>query len=249
MGIILTQLSDTDATDPCSYVLSAGSTLVGRSNNCSLILSSPTVSRWHCILDVDSDAVRVTDLHSLNGTYVNDRRIIRQLLKDHDSLQIGKVSFLLSIDSADRALTAQHEALALPAPTDGSAEFTRELAPTDFSAITVVPPRSTKRPAASSRKPPEKPSYLPVPAVAQQLARYEESLQGCSAQLRLLIEKIAALEAKLNVLTSQNVQTDRQIELAPGKAFERHDALMYVARAAVCDKIRQQNVSSRTASS
>ena len=247
MGILLKQLSDTDSTPSCSYVLNAGSTLVGRCHNCSLILSSQSVSRWHCILDVASDAIHVTDLHSLNGTYVNDRRIIRQRLEDDDRLRIGEVPFLLSIDSAQRP-PIPSEALALPAPHDDPVKLPHELTPTDFSAITPPPLRSKKRSRVPSRKPPEKSSYLPVPAVAQKLDRYEKSLEGCSDQLRILIEKIAALEAKLNVVASQKLQTGPQFELAPGKAFERHDALMYVARAAVCDKLRQKNVSSTTAS-
>jgi pSer/pThr/pTyr-binding forkhead associated (FHA) protein len=34
-----------------------------------------TVSRHHCVLDIDPPMVRVRDLGSLNGTFVNDRNI------------------------------------------------------------------------------------------------------------------------------------------------------------------------------
>ena len=84
----------------------------------------------------------------------------------------------------------------------------------------------------------------PAPAAGSQMVRYEKALSDCSAQLRLLIEKVAALEVKLDALGSRNEQAHRQIELSPRTAFGRHDALMYVARAAVCDKVRQKNITS-----
>ena len=237
MKVILKQLSDTDSVQLCSYTLNVGPTLVGRIDNCSLVLSSQSVSRWHCILDLTSDRVQVTDLHSLNGTYINDRRIIRQLLEDDDHLRIGEVSFLVSIDSADPAL-APSGALALPALPEGSAESAHELAPTDFSSILAVAPRSRTGSAAIRRKPPGESSHLPAPIVAQQLVRYEKALDNCSAQLKLLAEKISALESKLNALALRKQEPSQP---APQKAFERHDAMMYIARAAVCDKVRQQS--------
>ena len=240
MKVALKQLSDTDSAQPCTYALNAGPTLVGRSDNCSLILSSPSVSRWHCILDLTSDGLQVTDLHSLNGTYINDRRIIRQLLVHDDRLRIGEVSFLVSIDSADSAL-GQAEDRALLALTGTSTESAHELAPTDFSRISAVAPRSRTAAAASRRKPPSEFADLPAPQIAQKLARYEKALDGCSAQLKLLVEKISALESRLNAITLHQPQPQESHQLAPQKAFERHDAMMYIARAAVCDKVRQQS--------
>jgi pSer/pThr/pTyr-binding forkhead associated (FHA) protein len=52
---------------------------VGRSDACLLRIhgdsSDMTVSRRHCLLDIDPPTVRVRDLGSLNGTFVNDRNI------------------------------------------------------------------------------------------------------------------------------------------------------------------------------
>ena len=240
MNVILKQLSETDRGQACRYALKAGPTLVGRSSNCSLIVSSQSVSRWHCILDVNNNGVQVTDLHSLNGTHVNDRRIIRELLKNDDYLRIGEVSFLVSIDSVEQDLS-EAGALALPALPDGSVTSSYELAPTDFAGISAVPPRSRGDLKATNRKGPEESSDLPVPVAARQLAKYERSLDSCSAQLRLLIEKVVALEAKLDAVSCREAEPKQQGELATQKAFERHDAMMYIARAAVCDKVRQKS--------
>jgi pSer/pThr/pTyr-binding forkhead associated (FHA) protein len=53
--------------------------VVGRAEDCSLQLTggfdSLLVSRHHCLLDIDPPVVRVRDLGSLNGTYLNGEMI------------------------------------------------------------------------------------------------------------------------------------------------------------------------------
>jgi pSer/pThr/pTyr-binding forkhead associated (FHA) protein len=55
------------------------SLVLGRAEDCSLRLtggcSSMLVSRHHCLVDIDPPVVRVRDLGSLNGTYVNGKMI------------------------------------------------------------------------------------------------------------------------------------------------------------------------------
>lgn|SRR5262249_29586462 len=51
---------------------------VGRAPECMLSLGAagdPTVSRRHCVFDIDPPEVFVRDLGSLNGTYVNELRL------------------------------------------------------------------------------------------------------------------------------------------------------------------------------
>ncbi len=63
---------------------------VGRSPQNDLFLDDVTVSRHHARVMVDADGFLVEDLNSLNGTYVNRKRIERHQLMDGDELQIGK---------------------------------------------------------------------------------------------------------------------------------------------------------------
>lgn len=63
---------------------------VGRSPHSDLFLDDVTVSRHHARVLADMDGFLVEDLNSLNGTYVNRRRIERHRLVDGDELQIGK---------------------------------------------------------------------------------------------------------------------------------------------------------------
>ncbi|CAN5539175.1 hypothetical protein BH10ACT11_BH10ACT11_19850 [soil metagenome] len=63
---------------------------IGRTPDAALFLDDVTVSRNHALLVRREDGIYVDDLGSLNGTYVNRRRIESQLLSDGDEIQIGK---------------------------------------------------------------------------------------------------------------------------------------------------------------
>ena len=64
---------------------------VGRDPASDIFLDDVTVSRNHAELVVSGASVTLQDLGSLNGTYVNRRRIdAPETLVDGDELQIGK---------------------------------------------------------------------------------------------------------------------------------------------------------------
>jgi len=65
-------------------------TTVGRSPDCEIFLDDVTVSRRHAVVTRHGDAFTVDDLGSLNGTFLNRRRIDSAPLEDGDELQIGK---------------------------------------------------------------------------------------------------------------------------------------------------------------
>ncbi|MFV0526699.1 MAG: FHA domain-containing protein [Acidimicrobiales bacterium] len=63
---------------------------IGRHPESDIFLDDVTVSRRHAELRRRPDGYEVSDAGSLNGTYVNQSRVERQLLADGDELQIGK---------------------------------------------------------------------------------------------------------------------------------------------------------------
>jgi FHA domain/zinc-ribbon domain len=65
-------------------------TRIGRSPDCEIFLDDVTVSRNHAVLIQRDGAYVVEDQGSLNGTFVNRRRIDNQELENGDELQIGK---------------------------------------------------------------------------------------------------------------------------------------------------------------
>jgi pSer/pThr/pTyr-binding forkhead associated (FHA) protein len=73
-----------------TYTLAAPRTTIGRHPDSDVFLDDVTVSRNHAVVTCENDAYVIADRGSLNGTYVNRRRIERQTLLDGDELQVGK---------------------------------------------------------------------------------------------------------------------------------------------------------------
>src|SRR5207247_6480093 len=68
----------------------AGETTVGRSPDCGIFLDDVTVSRKHAILRERDGNFFIEDQGSLNGTFVNRKRVESAQLEDGDELQVGK---------------------------------------------------------------------------------------------------------------------------------------------------------------
>jgi hypothetical protein len=65
-------------------------TRIGRSPDCEIFLDDVTVSRHHAVLVERDGGFVVEDQGSLNGTFVNRKRIETAPLAEGDELQIGK---------------------------------------------------------------------------------------------------------------------------------------------------------------
>jgi hypothetical protein len=65
-------------------------TTIGRSPDCGIFLDDVTVSRRHAVLVQRDGRWLVEDQGSLNGTFVNRKRVESAELEDGDELQIGK---------------------------------------------------------------------------------------------------------------------------------------------------------------
>jgi hypothetical protein len=65
-------------------------TTIGRSPDCGVFLDDVTVSRRHAALLEREGRWEIEDLGSLNGTFVNRRRVDSAPLEDGDEIQIGK---------------------------------------------------------------------------------------------------------------------------------------------------------------
>jgi hypothetical protein len=72
------------------FLLEQDSTTVGRSPDCDIFLDDVTVSRRHALLKRSDGRFLIEDQGSLNGTFVNRRRIESGALEDGDEVQIGK---------------------------------------------------------------------------------------------------------------------------------------------------------------
>jgi pSer/pThr/pTyr-binding forkhead associated (FHA) protein len=72
------------------FLLDSDLTTAGRHPQSDIFLDDVTVSRLHVEFRRDPEGFTVTDVGSLNGTYVNRERIDSVLLQNGDEVQIGK---------------------------------------------------------------------------------------------------------------------------------------------------------------
>ena len=73
-----------------SFVVDRDRMSIGRTPDAAVFLDDVTVSRNHALIVRRDDGLYIDDLGSLNGTYVNRRRIESHKLDDGDEIQVGK---------------------------------------------------------------------------------------------------------------------------------------------------------------
>jgi pSer/pThr/pTyr-binding forkhead associated (FHA) protein len=67
---------------------------IGRTNDNDIVLENRGVSRKHAMIEFNNNAAVIIDNESLNGTFVNDRKITEEVLRDNDVITIGKYSLI-----------------------------------------------------------------------------------------------------------------------------------------------------------
>ncbi len=105
---------------------------IGRGETCHLRPNSEQVSREHAEFTIESSAVIVRDLGSRNGTLVNGKALTTECkLKDRDLVQVGPLTFAVSILDAPKAATPP---TASPAAAAAVAQAKAKRSPDDVPA-------------------------------------------------------------------------------------------------------------------
>jgi pSer/pThr/pTyr-binding forkhead associated (FHA) protein len=85
--------------------------LIGRARNCQLRPTSPLISKMHCGLAVEGAKVFLNDFKSMNGTFLNDKKVEEKAeVHDRDVLRIGSLEFMVRV----QGLPAPNEPTPLP---------------------------------------------------------------------------------------------------------------------------------------
>lgn len=93
-----------DEPDPTVIQLTVGVLRIGRDEQNDLILHESSVSSFHAeLVRLEDDGLRVIDLDSSNGTFVNGDRINRAVLKAGDRLMFSCVQALVTFRQEDAA--------------------------------------------------------------------------------------------------------------------------------------------------
>ncbi len=85
--------------DGAQFVLKQGITRIGRNPSNDWQISDSSISGTHCEVIVDSDTIRVRDLDSTNGTFIEEMRIREAFLHEGQTLRLGSCLFCFVPDS------------------------------------------------------------------------------------------------------------------------------------------------------
>ena len=118
-------------------VAAGGALVVGRSAECAIVLSDPTVSRRHAELVAAEDHVLVHDLGSRNGTFRNGLRVDTARLRAGDVVTFGVVPLRVEHDGAVVAWTGDDRRASPPAGVS--------LAPGERADAAPAPPPTPAR--------------------------------------------------------------------------------------------------------
>jgi serine/threonine-protein kinase len=138
---------------------------IGRGAASSFRVRDPKLSRVHCEISVSGGIAIITDLGSMNGTYVNGKRIASTALQDQDVIQAGYTK--LQYHAAE--LEAAPEA---PPPEPAEAEA--EPAGPTLTAVEPDPPAPPETPAAPAAPEPEPTATQPPQAPTAEKTRPSE---------------------------------------------------------------------------
>lgn len=74
-------------------VFSTGRILIGRAESCDFVINSNVVSAVHAVLEITPKGVKLFDMNSKNGTYINNQKIVTENIKVGDTVSFGNVKF------------------------------------------------------------------------------------------------------------------------------------------------------------
>ncbi len=83
------------------FPLAGSPVIIGRETAASLCIADPSVSRRHSQIEMEGDQFVISDLDSLNGTFINDVPVKRRTLQHGDRVRIGDSQFLFLLHDGD----------------------------------------------------------------------------------------------------------------------------------------------------
>jgi Nif-specific regulatory protein len=79
---------------------------IGRETSNRLSISDPSISRRHCVVKREGERFKISDLESLNSTFVNDMPIKERFLEHGDQIKIGSSLFLFLLREGESVKTS-----------------------------------------------------------------------------------------------------------------------------------------------
>ena len=129
------------------WMLSEQITVIGRSDDCDVVLPERQVSRHHAEIERDDRGYVLRDLGSKNGTFVNGQRVRGgpYRLSDGDEIQVAlyiKLGFVGADATIPLELTGPHRGLRVDRPAKrvfiGGQELLPPLSPAQYRLLQIL---------------------------------------------------------------------------------------------------------------
>ena len=152
-----------------AYELTGQFITIGRAHGNTIHLKHRSVSKYHALIVVDEGQLHLFDLHSTNGTYVNQQLVATGPLKPNDEIVMGEFVFRYETPEVPVPVPVPPPVKA-PAPQP----VQETIAPEVFKKLAVSGPRTTTgsiKLAASTAPAPVAPAPQPPPLPPAQIGR------------------------------------------------------------------------------
>ena len=103
-----------------TYRLPSSVTVIGRRSNCDFYVPLMSVSRRHCQLNRHQGVLKIRDLDSRNGTYLNGKRVDEAVIKAGDYIKVGPLTFAFQIDGQPKNINMLNAAMKKSSQKDTS---------------------------------------------------------------------------------------------------------------------------------
>lgn len=170
---------------------------IGRSSRNHIVLRDERVSRDHCIIEIADGCVKVRDLGSRTGTFVNNVRVTEAILHHHDRISIGP--FVLVFRDSEGAFATQAENSPAPAAASSTTADEQSSRTADLQQLEAAQQLMAQQTA--------------------QIAELTASAAALHSQLMDKTEQIASLQREVESL----VQRQRNTEATRQTALDRID--------------------------
>ena len=93
-------------------------TIIGRRQDCDLRIPLMPVSRRHCQLILNNETLKIRDLGSRNGTFLNGKRIEEATAQAGDKIMIGPLTFAIQINGQPKDFVLPAQPAQKPIPQE-----------------------------------------------------------------------------------------------------------------------------------
>lgn len=150
----------------------SGRLLIGRSTDCDIVLPSQHVSREHAEVVLEQEQLKVRDLGSSNGTFVNRRKLEESILQADDEIRFDTLVFRVQGPQASSGSAEADRTAFRPAVSESASESGKGGSVSSTSAGA----------AGTSAEPGERPAKAgPAPDTAEASAAAQVSEQLAKA--------------------------------------------------------------------